>query len=125
PGRRRQWAFGSARPPITRLAVMPLTNLSNDTEQEYFADGMTDLLIAELTQIGSLRVISRMSVMQFKGAKKPLPGITKQFGVDAIVTASVMKSGGRVRITAQLVDGAADQHLWAKAYDRALSDFLP
>ena len=77
------WPFGS-RPRITRLAVLPLTNLSNDTEQEYFADGMTDILIADLAEIGSLRVISRTSVMQFKGTKKPLPEIAKQLGVDAV-----------------------------------------
>ena len=86
-------AFRSSRPRITRLAVLPLTNLSNDAEQEYFADGMTDILIADLMEIGSLRVISRTSVMQFKGAKKSLPEIAKQLGVDAVVTASVMKSG--------------------------------
>lgn len=120
----RSWPFGSGRPHITRLAVLPLTNLSNDAEQEYFADGMTELLISELTQISSLRVISRMSVMQFKGAKKPLPEIAKQLGVNAVVTASVMKSGGRVRITAELVDGSTDQHLWARNYDRELSDVL-
>jgi eukaryotic-like serine/threonine-protein kinase len=120
----RPWPPGPARPRITRLAVLPLTNLSNDTEQEYFADGMTDMLITELMEIGSLRVISRTSVMQFKGAKKSLPEIAKQLGVDGVVTASVMKSGPRVRITAQLVDGATDQHLWAKSYDRELSDVL-
>ena len=124
PGRWRSWPFGSARPRITRLAVLPLTNLSNDAEQEYFADGMTDILIAELTEIGSLRVISRTSVMQFKGTNKPLPEIAKQLGVDAVVTASVMKSGAQVRITAQLVDGSTDQHLWAKSYERELSDVL-
>jgi TolB-like protein/Tfp pilus assembly protein PilF len=103
---------------------LPLTNLSNDTEQEYFTDGMTDILITELMEIGSLRVISRTSVMQFKGVKKPLPEIAKQLGVDAVVTASVMKSGPRVRITAQLVDGSTDQHLWANSYERELSDVL-
>jgi serine/threonine protein kinase/tetratricopeptide (TPR) repeat protein len=124
PRRWRPWPFGSARPRITRLAVLPLTNLSNDAEQEYFADGMTDILIADLTQVGSLRVISRMSVMQFKGTKKPLPEIAKQLGVDAVITASVMKSGQRVRITAQLVDGTTDQQLWARSYERELSDVL-
>src|SRR6185369_4873101 len=89
-----------------------------------FADGMTELLIADLAQIGALRVISRTSVMQFKGSKKTLPEIAKELGVDHIVTASVMKSGSRVRITAELVDGASDQHLWAKPYERELSDVL-
>jgi serine/threonine protein kinase len=123
PGRWRSWRFGS-RPRITRLAVLPLTNLSNDAEQEYFADGMTDILIADLAEIGSLRVISRTSVMQFKGTKRALPEIANQLGVDAIITASVMKSGARVRITAQLVDGSTDQHMWVKSYERDLSDVL-
>ena len=120
-GRWRPWPLGSPQR-ITKLAVLPLTNLSNDAEQEYFAEGMTDILIADLAEIGSLRVISRTSVMQFKDTKKPLPEIAKQLGVDAIVTASVMKSGPRVRITAQLVDGSTDQHLWVKSYERDLSD---
>ena len=124
PQRWRSWPFGWSRPHVTRLAVLPLTNLSNDAEQEYFADGMTDLLIAELTQIGSLHVISRMSVMQFKSARRPLPDIAKQLGVDVVVTASVMKSGGRVRITAELVDGSTDRHMWARTYDHELSDVL-
>ena len=124
PQRWRPWPFVSAHPRITRLAVLPLTNRSNDTEQEYFADGMTEMLIANLTEIGSLRVISRTSVMQFKGTKQRLPEIAKQLGVDAVVTASVMKSGARVRITAQLVDGSTDQHLWARSYERELSDVL-
>lgn len=111
-------------PHITRLAVLPLSNLSNDAEQEYFADGMTDLLIADLAQIGALRVISRTSVMQFKGTKKTLPEIAKELGVGHIVTAQVMKSGGRVRIIAGLVDGATDQHIWANTYERELSDVL-
>jgi eukaryotic-like serine/threonine-protein kinase len=119
------WKLSSlGAPRITRLAVLPLKNFSNDSEQEYFADGMTELLIADLAQIGALRVISRTSVMQFKGSKKTLPEIAKELGVDHIVTASVMKSGSRVRITAELVDGATDQHLWAKPYERELSDVL-
>jgi eukaryotic-like serine/threonine-protein kinase len=114
----------AADPRIKRLAVLPFANLSNDMEQEYFADGMTDILIANLAEIGSLHVISRMSVMQFKGANKPLPEIAKQLGVDAIITASVMKSGQRVRISAQLVDGSTDQHMWANSYARDVSDVL-
>jgi eukaryotic-like serine/threonine-protein kinase len=123
PQRWRSWPFAS-RPRITRLAVLPLTNLSNDPEQDYFADGMTDILTTGLTEIGSLRVISRTSVMQLKGTNKPLSEIAKQLGVDAVVTASVMKSGARVRITAQLVDGGTDQQIWAKSYERELSDVL-
>jgi TolB-like protein/Tfp pilus assembly protein PilF len=107
-----------------RLAVLPLTNLSKDVEQEYFADGMTDILIANLTEIGSLRVISRTSVMQFKGTTKPLPEIAKQLGVDAVVTASVMKFGPKVRIVAQLVNSETDSQMWAESYERDLSDVL-
>ena len=109
---------------IHSLAVLPLANRSGDPSQEFFVDGMTDALIADLAQIGALRVISRTSVMQFKGSKKSLPEIAKELGVDHIVTASVMQSGGRVRITAELVDGATDQHLWANAYERELSDVM-
>jgi serine/threonine protein kinase/tetratricopeptide (TPR) repeat protein len=111
-------------PHITRLAVLPFTNLSSDAEQEYFADGMTDILIADLTQIAALRVVSRTSVMPFKGVKRALPEIARQLGVDAVVTATVMKSGQRVRITAELVDGPADKPLWAKFYERDLTDIL-
>jgi TolB-like protein/Flp pilus assembly protein TadD len=111
-------------PRITRLAVLPLANLSGDSSQEYFADGMTEILIADLTQIGSLRVISRASSMQFKGVKKPLPEIAKQLGVDAVVTGTVMKSGERVRITAELVDGSTDHQLWAQPYERKIDDVL-
>jgi eukaryotic-like serine/threonine-protein kinase len=113
-----------SRPRITRLAVLPLANLSNDAEQEYFAEGMTDILIADLAEITSLHVISRTSVMQFKSSKKSLPEIAKQLGVDAVITATVIKFGDRVRITAHLVDGLTDQQMWAKSYERDLSDVL-
>jgi serine/threonine-protein kinase len=109
---------------VRRLAVLPFTNLSGDAEQEYFADGMTDVLIADLAQIGALRVISRTTSMQFKKTKKPLPEIARQLGVDNVVTATVMKSGDRARITAELVDGTTDEHLWSKVYERELSDVL-
>jgi TolB-like protein/tetratricopeptide (TPR) repeat protein len=111
-------------PRITRLAVLPMANLSGDAAQEYFADGMTDLLIADLGQIGSLRVISRTSAMQFKGVQKPLPEIARQLAVDAVITGSVMKSGERVRITAALVDGSTDVQLWSSTYQRDLTDVL-
>jgi TolB-like protein/Tfp pilus assembly protein PilF/predicted Ser/Thr protein kinase len=124
PAKWRNGLTGSGAPRITRLAVLPLANLSGDAEQEYFADGMTDLLITDLGQIGALRVISRPSVMQFKGMKKPLREIAKQLGVEALIVGTVQSSGNRVRITAQLVDGATDQQLWTKAYDRELTDVL-
>ncbi len=111
-------------PRIESLAVLPLANLSGDPEQEYFADGMTDALIAELGQIASLRVISRTSVMQYKGAKRPLPQIAKELNVDAVIEGSVVRSGDRVRITAQLIGAVPERHLWARNYERDLRDVL-
>jgi TolB-like protein/DNA-binding winged helix-turn-helix (wHTH) protein/Tfp pilus assembly protein PilF len=112
----------SSRTGITSLAVLPLANLSSDPEQEYFADGITEELITDLVNIGALRVISRTSVMNYKGAHKPLPTIAKELNVDAVVVGSVRKSAGRVRITAQLVEARTDRHLWA--YERDLRDVL-
>jgi serine/threonine protein kinase/Tfp pilus assembly protein PilF len=109
---------------IRSLAVLPLENLSHDPEQEYFADGMTEQLITDLAQISALKVISRTSVMRYKGARKPLPQIAQELGVDAVVEGSVQRSGDRVRITAQLIDARADQHLWARSYERDLRDVL-
>ena len=109
---------------IQSLAVLPLTNLSRDPEQEYFADGMTEELITDLSQIGSLRVISRTSMMTYKGTKKSLPEIGRELKVDGVLEGSVARAGNRVRITAQLIDAATDRHLWAKSYERDLSDVL-
>jgi len=109
-------------PRIASLAVLPLENLSRDPEQEYFADGMTEALITDLAKIQALRVISRTSVMQYKAAKKPLPQIAKELGVDAVIEGSVMRAGDRVRITAQLIEAATDRHLWAESYERDLRD---
>ena len=111
-------------PKIDSLAVLPLANLSGDPQQEYFADGMTEALIAELGQIGSLRVISRTSVMQYKGAKKPLPQIARELNVDAVIEGSVFRVGDRVRITAQLIGVGPERHLWARNYERDLRDAL-
>src|SRR6202140_3731622 len=113
-----------AAAPICSLAVLPLENLSGDPAQEYFADGMTDELITALAQLGNVRVISRSSVMRFKGAKTPLPQIARELHVDAIVEGSVVRSGKHVRITAQLVDASADRHLWAQSYERDLRDVV-
>jgi TolB-like protein/Tfp pilus assembly protein PilF/predicted Ser/Thr protein kinase len=115
--------FGT-QPQIGSLAVLPLANISGDREQEYFADGMTDALITELGQIGSLRVISRTSVMQYKGTNKPLPQIARELNVDAVVEGSVLRAGERVRISAQLIGGAPERHLWARSYERDLRDVL-
>jgi len=109
---------------INSIAVLPLENLSRDPEQDYFADGMTEELIADLSKVGALRVISRTSIMQYKGVHKPLPQIARELNVDAVVEGSVLRSGNRVRITAQLIHAANDQHLWADSYDRDLSDVL-
>jgi TolB-like protein/Flp pilus assembly protein TadD len=103
---------------------LPLQNLSGDPGQEYFADGMTEELISSMAKVGDLRVISRTSVMQYKGARKPLPQIARELNVDAIVEGSVLRSGDRVRITAQLIQGANDKHLWAETYDRDMHDVL-
>jgi TolB-like protein/DNA-binding winged helix-turn-helix (wHTH) protein/Tfp pilus assembly protein PilF len=110
--------------PIRSIAVLPMQNLSADAAQEYFADGMTDQLITELAKIGPLRVTSRTSVMRYKGTKKALPEIARELNVDAIVEGSVIRSGQRVRVTAQLLRASTDQHLWAEAYDRDVGDIL-
>lgn len=109
---------------IESLAVLPLENLSGDPAQEYFADAMTEELITELAKIGALRVISRTSIMQYKRARKPLPEIARELNVDAVIEGSALRAGDRVRITAQLVHGATDSHLWAESYERDLSDIL-
>lgn len=106
------------------IAVLPLANLSGDPEQEYFVDGMTDELITDLSKISALKVISRTSVMQYKGTKKPLPQIAKELNVDGVVEGTVMREGGQVRISAQLIQAATDEHLWAESYRRDLRDVL-
>src|SRR5271165_6569901 len=114
----------AAVPPIHSIAVLPLDNLSGDPSEEFFADGMTDQLITDLAKVGSLRVISRTSVMQYKGAKQSLPEIARELNVDAIVEGSVIRSGQRVRVTSQLLQGSTDQHLWAETYDSDRGDVL-
>ncbi len=109
---------------IHSIAVLPLENVSQDSSQDYFADGMTDELTTQLAQISALRVISRTSVMQYKDSKKPLPQIAKDLHVDAVVEGSVMQSGDRVRITAQLIEAATDKNLWAKSYEGDARDVL-
>jgi TolB-like protein/Tfp pilus assembly protein PilF len=109
---------------IQSLAVLPLENLSCDPEQEYFAEGLTEALITTLAKIGELRVISRTSVMLYKGIRKPLPAIARELGVDAVVEGTVLRAGDRVRITAQLIDAPKESHLWAESYERGLRDVL-
>ena len=123
-GLRDRLSGNRASPHIESLAVLPLDNFSKDPGQDYFADGMTELLTANLAQISGLRVISRTSAMQYKGAGKSLPEIARELNVDAIVEGSVLSSEGKVRITAQLIYAPDDQHLWSATYDRSLSDVL-
>jgi TolB-like protein/DNA-binding winged helix-turn-helix (wHTH) protein/Flp pilus assembly protein TadD len=125
---KRAWFLGQKQSAPHRatasLAVLPLVNLSGDPAQEYLADGMTEELITELSKIRALKVISRTSVMQYKGAKKTLPEIARELNVDGVVEGSVLRSGNRVRITAQLIYAATDTHLWAESYERDLGDIL-
>lgn len=113
-----------AAPPIRSIAVLPLDNFSGDPSQNYFVDGMTDELITDLAKVSALRVISRTSVMRYKGTKKGLPEIARELNVDGIVEGSVTRSGQRVRITAQLLHAPTDKHLWAETYERDLGDVL-
>jgi TolB-like protein/DNA-binding winged helix-turn-helix (wHTH) protein/Tfp pilus assembly protein PilF len=106
------------------LIVLPLENLSGDKDQDYFADGMTDDLIANLAKIRSLRVISRSTAMAYKGTHKPLSQIANELNVDAVVEGTVMRVGNRVRITAELVQVSTDQHLWAETYESSSGDVL-
>jgi TolB-like protein/DNA-binding winged helix-turn-helix (wHTH) protein/Flp pilus assembly protein TadD len=110
--------------PIESLAVLPLENLSHDPEQDYFADGMTEELITALAKVSALRVISRTSVMQYKGTKKPIPQIARELNVDAVLEGTVTQDQGRVRITTQLIRAAPEQHLWAEKYEGSLSEVL-
>jgi len=109
---------------ITSLAVLPLENLSGDSEQEYFAEGITDALITELGQISALRVRSRTSVMKYKKTEKSLPEIAQELNADIVVEGSVLRSGEKVRITAKLIHAAEDRQLWVKSYQRDIGGFL-
>ncbi len=125
PNRWWQYLRGkSDLPQIRSIAVLPLQNLSGDQTQEYFADAMTEELITELSRLSALRVISRTSVMRYKKTDKPLREIARELGVDGIVEGSVVRSGDRVRVTAQLIYAPRDSNLWAQTYDRDLSDVL-
>jgi TolB-like protein/thioredoxin-like negative regulator of GroEL len=106
------------------IAVLPLQNLSGDPRHDYFADSMTEELIAALGQVSASRVISRTSMMTYKGTTKTLPQIARELGVDTVVEGSVLRQGNQVRITAQLIDARTDHHLWARSYVRDLNDVL-
>ena len=109
---------------IQAIAVLPLEDFSGNSENEYFADGMTEALITCLAKIKALRIISRTSVMQYKKVRKPLPQIARELNVDAVIEGSVLRSGDRVRIAAQLIHAATDRHLWAESYERDFGDIL-
>jgi serine/threonine protein kinase len=109
---------------IRSIGVLPLENLSRDPDEDYFADGMTEALITDLAKIGALRVTSRTSMMRYKGTAKPLQEIAAELNVDALVEGSVLRASNRVRITAQLIQAANDEHLWAESYERDLHDIL-
>jgi TolB-like protein len=111
-----------ARSAVRSIAVLPLENLTGRPEDEYFADGMTEMLITELSGIGALRVVSRQSVRAFKGSDRPLRDLTDLLGVDAVLEGSVLRAGDRVRVVVQLVRIEPEEHLWADAYDRDVSD---
>lgn len=115
---------GTRQQAVMSLAVLPLKNLSGDPLQEYLAEGMTEELIGRLSMIRGLRVISRTSVMAFKDPRMSMPEIAKTLGVDALVEGSVIRDGSRVRVHAQLIRGATDEHFWSETYDRELRDSL-
>src|SRR5205085_7512815 len=121
----RGWRKPASTVPVIRsLAVLPLENLSGDPSQEYFADGMTEELIGRLSNIHGIRVISRTSTMQFKHTQLSVPEIARTLRVDAIVEGSVMREGRRIRIHAQLIRGATDEHIWAEEYQREYRSIL-
>jgi TolB-like protein len=109
---------------IQSLAVLPLVNLSADREQQYFADAMTEELTTRLAKIGSWRVTSRTSVMGYRDTQKKIPDIARELGVDAIVEGSILREGSRVKVTAQLIDGRTDRHMWAETYERGQEGVL-
>ncbi|MGE5724610.1 MAG: winged helix-turn-helix domain-containing tetratricopeptide repeat protein [Acidobacteriota bacterium] len=119
----REW-LRTRTTPIRSIAVLPLENLSRDPEQEYFADGMTDELITTLAQMGTVRVVSRTSVMRYKKISEPIAQVGRELSVDAVVEGTVERSGNRVRIRVQLIQAASDRHLWAQSYDRDFTDAL-
>jgi serine/threonine-protein kinase len=109
---------------IRSIAVLPLQNLSGNPDQEYLADGLTEALIADLSRLPGLRVVSRTSVMQYKNNRKPAPHIARELHVDALLEGSVLRDGDRVRVTAQLIHAPADRNLWSQSYDRQFRDIL-
>ncbi len=120
----RRGAATGAAPAIRSVAVLPLDNLSGDPGQEYFADGMTDELITMLAKSSTMRVVSRTSVMQYKGVHRPMRQIARELGVDGVLEGSVARDGDRVHMTIQLIEGPSDSHVWAESYDRNVRDVV-
>ena len=120
----RRWRSAGVTSDISAIAVLPFRNVSADPEQEYFADGMTDAVIADLASISALRVVSRQSVMRYKTSQKSMRDIARELGVDAVIEGSVSRVAGQIRLTVQLVDGRTDDHLWTHRYDRDLRNVL-
>lgn len=120
----RKRIFARGVPAIHSIAVLPLENLSGDPHEEYFVDGMTDALTTNLAKISELKVISRTSAMQYKGARRPLAEIARALDVDAVVEGSVVRSGDKVRITAQLIYAPSDRHIWAESFEGQVNDVL-
>ncbi len=125
------WQLGSGEdaPPasergVRSIAVLPLENLSNDPGQEYFTAGMTEALTSDLAKLAAFDVVSRASVLQYRGAPKPMAQIARELDVDAVVEGSVLRAGGAVRITVQLIDARTDRSLWSRSYERNLTDVL-
>jgi TolB-like protein len=127
------WSWGIARRikasvdashAIHSIAVLPLENLTGDPSEDSIADGMTEALITDLAQIGSLRVVPRTSVMRYERTREPLPDIAHELGVDGIVEGSMVRAGGRVRIQSHLILASSDQPIWARSYDREMSDVV-
>jgi TolB-like protein len=106
------------------VAVLPLANFSADARDAYLADGLTEALITDLAQMRGLRVISRTSTVRYKDGEKSVPEIAQELGADVIVEGSVIKAGERVRVTAQLIDAASDEHIWARRFDEKVGDVL-
>ena len=115
---------GAGDPPVHALAVLPFLNLSGDPAQDYFADGMTEALIVELSTLGGVRVISRTSSMQYKAVNKPVADIADELGVDAVVEGSVLRDGNRMRVTVQLVGARSDSNLWTQSFEREIDTIL-
>ncbi len=123
-GLRASRSGGAVLTPARSIAILPLENLSGDTSQEYFADGMTEELTSQLAQARELRVIAHTSVRQYEGSRKSIPEIARELHVDAVIEGSVLRSGNRVRITAQLIRAPSDQVIWTNTYERDLRDVL-